>query len=273
LFLATILAMHSACAQPPELPEPPTLDNILQQLEDNLHHYDTHVPSFFCDEHVVSQVTPGSHTSDTVTDSTFRLKRTLNLDHSITFTESRDVKTVNGHPAGGGDISGPAILSGAFSGGLAIVSNSQKACMSYKLRPIRPNHPRDPYIVEFSTIATRVQPSPCLLQEDGSGRVFIDPATMQIKRMELIAPNHSLFFTGKTATGANIPPVIGTWSISIDYAPIQLGGQDFWLPTIIASSMTGHTVRTIWSFDAHYSNYHKLEVTSRIVPTTGADIP
>jgi len=24
--------------------------------------------------------------------------------------------------------------------------------------------------------------------------------------------------------------------------------------------------RTVWSFHAHYTNYHKFEVTSRIVP-------
>jgi hypothetical protein len=288
--LLCVLASFCTTSASAQQAETLTLDAVLERLEDNLHHYDSQIPSFLCDEHVESQVVPGTANQDTVTESTFRLKRDLKADHSTILNESRDVKTVNGRPATADELHGPSILSGAFSGGLAIVSLSQKACMSYKLKPIKTNRPNDLYAVEFATLPSRERPDYCLLQEDGKGRVFIDPATMQITRMELTAPNHVI--SSGNAAGQKSTSVIGPWVISVDYAPIQLGGQTFWMPTTITSTMThdqGVSVTlnsgrnrtssiegvnsTVWSFAASYSNYHKLEVTSRIVPTTDPPEP
>jgi hypothetical protein len=291
--LCIALAPLHAMAQ--KQTQPPTLDTILTALEENLHQYHSQVPSFLCDEHAESNVVPGTPNQDTVTDSVFRLKRDLRPDHSTVLAESRDIKTVNGRPASSDEISGPSILSGAFSGALAMVSLSQKACMNYKLRPIKASRGKDrtpaPYVVEFSTVPERLRPANCLLQEEGKGRVFIDPATMQITRMELTAPNH-LIAEARTADGQKALPILGPWEVSVDYTPVQLAAQTFWMPATIASIMThdqGVTVSlsgprtrvggveavnsTIWSFQATYRNYHKLEVTSRIVPTDDSPAP
>jgi hypothetical protein len=271
---AAILALLCFSSAPAQSSPPPTLDEILQQLEKNLHAYDAKVPSLFCNEHVVSRIDPSQLHGNTVTDSIFRLKRTANPDLSTHLEESRDIKSVDGRPATGETIYGPAILQGAFSGGVATVSLEQQACMSYKLEPIK--RAGKPYVVEFTSIYKRDHPPNCILQEDGHGRVFIDPATMQIKRMELTAPNHTMAYP-MDATGYTPPPVTGVWIITIDYAPVPLGGQTFWLPATVTSSMTGITPSmtrlspshsTTWSFNAHYTNYHKLEVTSRIVVPT-----
>ncbi len=245
--------------------DPLTIDDVLARLEDNLRHYDKDVPSFLCDEHVVSQVLPNRMNQDTVTDSVFRLKRTVESNRRVTLSESRDIKRVNGRAAKGDDLAGPSILSGAFSGGLAIVSVDQKACMGYKLRPIRPDRPNDPYVVEFASLPVREHPRDCLLQEEGEGRVVIDPASMQIKRMELTVPHHVLNFSGSTLDGRPIPPVSGVWTVSVDYATVLLGGRSFWMPSVITSNMAAVPGPTVWSFKAQYSNYHKLEVTTRIV--------
>lgn len=139
--------------------------------------------------------------------------------------------------------------------------------MRYKLEPIK--RAGKPYIVEFTSIYMREHPSNCLLEEDGYGRVFVDPTTMQIKRLEITAPNHTMVYP-RDASGYIPPPVTGKWIITIDYAPVLLGGQTFWLPETVTSSMSEAALshHTTWSFDAHYSNYHKLEVTSRIVVPT-----
>ena len=79
--------------------ETPTMHEILQRLQENLEQYDSGVPSFFADEHVVSRMVPDVHDQETVTDSVFRLKRTPHPDHTTTLEESREVKTVNGQPA------------------------------------------------------------------------------------------------------------------------------------------------------------------------------
>jgi hypothetical protein len=137
LLVYFTVALHLAPAQ--QAP-PPTLDEILLRLEGNLNHYDKQVPNFFCNEHVVSSLSYGQKHQSTVTDSVFRVVRAS----SGVLTESREIKAVNGTPANGEHIGGPAILSGVFKGGLDAVSLRQKACMSYTLQPIEPGHSDEP---------------------------------------------------------------------------------------------------------------------------------
>src|ERR1700761_17912 len=99
--------------------KPPTLDEILERLEVNLQSYKSTVPSFFCDEHLVSRMSPPWQ--ETVTDSTFRLRRVVVSDDALPLVASRDVKSVDGYAEAGEVLRGPAIVSGAFSGGYAVV--------------------------------------------------------------------------------------------------------------------------------------------------------
>ena len=62
--------------------------------------------------------------------------------------------------------------------------------MSYTLQPIDPEHPNQPYVIQFTTLPNAKQRPECALKEEGSGRVLVDPATMQVTRLELRAPNH-----------------------------------------------------------------------------------
>ena len=258
--LATLLALAL-----PIHAQPPTRDNILQQLESNLQHYDKDVPSLFCDEHVVSQVTPGLRNQNTVTDSVFRLKRILNRDHSNTLDESREVKTVNGHPPASKDeIEGPSVISGAFEGGLAVVSLGQRACMNYTLQRPKRNDPNAPYVITFSTVLTPENTANCLLQEKTTGRASIDPAAMQITHLELTTPHHTIIPESPYESA-----IKGQRVLTVDYSPIQLDGQTFWMPAVITSrsiSGAGTFHAIVWSFRATYRNFHRLEVTSRILP-------
>ncbi len=243
---------------------PPTLEEILTRLESNLTHYDQAVPSFFCDEHAVSTVEPGLRNQNTVTDSVFRLKRVGHRDHSSTLDESREVKTVNGKPATSEEMGGPSTISGAFEGGLAVVSLSQRACMRYTLE--RGNAKKLPasYVVRFATELTPENTADCLLQEKSQGRVLIDPATLQITHLELTTPRHTIIPASYYESA-----VVGERVLSVDYAPVGLDGQTFWMPAAITSRNTsgkGTFHSMVWSFKATYRNFHKLEVTSRIVP-------
>jgi hypothetical protein len=273
VLLCAIIVLQPALAQPAH---PPTLDDILLGLENNLHHYDTSIPSFFCDEHVVSQMFPAPASQNTVTNSVFRLKRSVNPDSTTSLDESREIKTVNGRPPTSQDIDGPSVLGGVFEGGLALVSINQKACMHYTLERIHPNRPQAPYIIRFATVDAAPRTDNCLLQEQGKGRVFIDPSTLQIKRMELTVPHHTIDSGHRTPGGYQFPPTIGQWVVSVDYAPVQLSGQTFWMPATITSHTSAGTNTfkpTFWSFVATYRDYHKLEVTSRIVPADGSTNP
>lgn len=241
----------------------PTLDEILGRLEANLNHYDKDLPSLFCDEHAVSAIEPGGPDQNTVTDSLFRLKRTAGPEHTSSLVESREIKSVNGKPAKTQDMEGPSLLSGAFEGGLAVVSVDQKVCMKYTLQRVKRN---EPYVVRFATAITPENSAACLLQEKSDGRALIDPASMQITHLELITPHHVIVHGSPYAS-----PVIGKRTLTVDYAPMVLGGQTFWLPSAISQRSIGDANTfhaTVWTYKANYRNCHRLEVTSRILPGT-----
>lgn len=237
----------------------PTLDEILERLEGNLNHYDRSLPSLFCDEHVESRVEPGRRNEDTVTDSTFRLKRIVNADHTTTLVDSREIRKVDGKPATSQHMKGPSMLSGAFEGGLAVVSLDQRECMKYTLERSKDQRPGEPYVIRFATLRDPANPADCLLQEKSKGQVFIDPASMEITHLELTTPRHVIIPGTWYASS-----VIGKRELTVDYAPVVLDGETFWMPSRIASrDASGWTT---WSFEASYRDYHRLEVKSRILP-------
>ena len=93
--------------------------------------------------------------------------------------------------------------------------------------------------------------------------------------LALISGLHAYLNVNWTSiTNDYLPPVIGERVITVDFAPVALGGETFWLPSSISSRDTGDANtfhRTTWTFRASYRNYHRLEVTSRILP--GSEAP
>jgi len=242
----------------------PTLGEILQRLEANLNHYDTHLPSLFCDEEVISKVEPGLPDQNTVTEAIFRLKRTSNSDGTTSLVESREIKNANGKAAAKQNIESPTLLEGAFEGGLAVVSVNQAACIHYTLQRGKKNRSTEPYIVRFATVLTSQDSARCLLAEKSTGVAVIDPASMEITHLEIRTPRHVIqpgYFYQSAVVGQRV--------ITVDYAPVSLNGETFWLPSRIDLQVTqgaGSFHKTVWSFHATYRNYHQLQVTSRIVP-------
>ena len=269
ISLVALLGFSSAWgAQRTKLP---TLNEILKRLDANLSHYDAAVPSLFCDEHVISsQMERNLPELNTVTDSIFLLKRTPKPDHTSMLVESREIRSVNGKPATSQHLDGPAQLSGVFEGGLAVVSLSQTACMSYTLQRIDRDSPAAPYVVRFETALTPQNSADCLLQEKSKGQVFIDPASMQVAHLEITTPRHVI--VPGNGYGS---PIVGRRELTVDYAPVLLGGKTFWMPSAITMRVVrdaGGFHMIAWSFRATYRNYHRLEVTSRIVPGSEAPV-
>jgi len=239
-----------------------TLEDILRALQANLESYDKNVPSFFCDEHAVSEMFPGTRRDVTVTDSVFRLKRVEDADHTTSFVESREVKSVNSGPVTSASPDPPAVIDGIFEGALAVVSASQQPCMHYELRK-----PKDgDIILDFKTADHPTQAKDCVLQEKAHGRAVIDAATLQIKRLEMTAPRHII----RDDRNQWAEPLKGEWVVSVNYAPVLLDRRTFWMPGAINSRVTSdpnsfHS-RT-WIFKGTYTNFHKLEVSSRVLPS------
>jgi hypothetical protein len=141
--------------------------------------------------------------------------------------------------------------------------------MNYTLERMKRNDAQAPIVVRFASVLTPENKGGCLLQENGRGQVFIDRATMQITRMELTTPHHTIIPGNEMGYGA----MVGEWALSVDYAPVVLDGKSFWMPATITSRTTsgrGSFHPIAWTFKASYGNFHKLEVTSRILPFSGA---
>jgi hypothetical protein len=238
----------------------PTLGEVLQRLEANLKAYDAGVPSLFCEEHVVSSRTePHERDLNTTTDSVFRLKRVPQGADTTMLQESREIKSVNGRPASSAVVGVPTLLTGIFEGGLAVVSVDQTSCMNYKLERRKSS---GEIVVSFATFLTLSNTADCFLQEKSKGRVVIDAASMQVKRLEIETPRH-VIDEGDEYEEAEV----GRRELTVDYAPVLLGTGTFWMPSAIGMRTTSGSSfdMTVWSFQATYRNYHKLEVTSRIL--------
>jgi VWFA-related protein len=264
----------------------PATDEILLRVWDNFAGYLSSIPNVFADEHVVSSVTTayndpsksGVHNSEldstitSVIDSIFRLKRVSTDGKTADLVESREIKYVDHHDAAKGQsLAGPAILIGAFSHAPNVLSPQLKDCYDYHVLPNMRHNPDVAALFLHAHVLVleyALKPSPpagaqCPVREQTTGRVFIDPSSMQIVRLEQQRPRHD--------EGAAHPIA---WSWTIDYARVTMDGKNFWLPRTIsskASSLDGGRYK--WSFLASYGNYHLMTVTSTILPASNHSKP
>jgi hypothetical protein len=230
-------AAASASAQNDATPraqpaDPTNLDSILQQLDANLHEYETGVPSFFCKEHALSELQLGADTSTyrrTVADSTFRVHRASDPGQPVQLEESRIVNTIDGKPQTDdtAKIDSPIAIFGVFSNALRMVSTPSHACFQYRLHPPRKGHGTDPIVIDFSSLPAKDRGADCQYFEKTSGKALIDPTSMRVVHLETRTTGHEI-----------LPGIHGDWDWSIDYSRIALNGKAFWLPSSIRSTAT-----------------------------------
>lgn len=238
-------------------PVDPAVDTVLQQMQAHLEEYRKTVPDLFCSEHVVSSVLARRMSSQTVTDSTFRLRKTLHEDGDVSFEETRRVVAVDGKTPLNQDeaLSGPAILSGVFSDGLRVVSHEVEGCYVYTVVPPRPGHAKDKMLVKFKEAARDARPYGCPPYEGTWGQATVDPVSLRTLRLEKTTPD-----------GQRMRNQALTWKWTIDYATVDMDGRTFWLPKTIHSTSQTENGDYAWSFDATYSRYHLFHAQTKIVP-------
>lgn len=262
LFLAGSLLITRSFAQQSTNPDTASteisLNDLLIRMQSNLADYLANVPSFFCDEHVDSDLQQrGAPRMKTVTESVFRLRRSTNPSGQQQFTESREIKTVNKQPAKGEDIHGPAIFSGAFTNAVSIVSLEMLHCYDYSVLPSARVGRVSALVVGFTLQESALSDKSCPSSERQTGRAYIDPRDFHLLRVETRIPNHE-------ANG-----ILTLWTWEIDYAPVSFDAKQFWLPKTISTKAEANDNRAVWSFTANYRNYHKLTVTSHIITDVG----
>jgi hypothetical protein len=268
----------------------PTLDEVLARLDENALAFRHHVPNFFCAEHVVSSFSYSSSLlgiKRTVTDTTFRLRRHTMPDKFVSLEESHAVRLIDGKPptAETENLGGPVVLTGVFSNGLNFVSTNESACFTYKMK-VQGHEEKKRITISFHDRPAEARAADCGPIRKVSGLITVDAATYRVLHAENTISRHEI-----------LPGVFGRWAWSIDYAPVLLGTQTFWMPKIIKSSATedpsdpftnsagagaaptrGGRVQALgavssndprtWSFVATYSDFHRTTVSARILPGT-----
>ena len=232
------------------------LDNLLSRIEANTEQYKASVPSFLCDEHIVSQeLYDGKLKHETTVDALFRVTRSTS--QTDTLDESREVTSIDGKPSTGRKINMPISFSGGFSGALAkFLSADHRQCFDYAPDPAAAA-PAGTAAFIFTTRETATRDPACAsIQPGTTGKFVIDSATVQVSHIERTVP----YPIGKDQG------VLST--ASVDFAPVALNGRSFWLPFTV-SAFTLETSKTnAFRFTAHYSNYHRFAANSTILPAT-----
>ncbi|MBS1799813.1 MAG: hypothetical protein JSS95_08315 [Acidobacteria bacterium] len=220
--------------------------------------YQTNVPNFFCDEHAISDIVLPNRrrTFRTTTDSIFSLQRAS--AGANTLSESREVKRVNGAPASGGSVQGPAIFTGAFSGALSVVSPEMARCYDYTLEGAGQLDMTPAISISYATRPSANKDPFCPGPEKESGIAWIDPVSFHLLRIEMRTPNHAMD-----------PGTRAMWTWAVDYAPVTFDNKEFWVPRAISTQARANDIPVVWSFAASYSNYHKLTVRSHIITDVG----
>jgi hypothetical protein len=252
-FLSLLACSIAVTAQTPQLD--PALDKLLSRVEANTEQYKASVPSFVCDEHIVSQeLSDGKLKHETTVDGLFRVTRPTS--QGGTLDESREVKAIDGRPSSSKKINMPISFSGGFSGALAkYLSAERRQCFDYEPGLSRLTPPGTAAFTFSARGAALKEPACASIQPGTIGKFVVDTATAQVTQIEREVP----YPVGKDQS------VIGT--ASVEFASIILGDKAFWLPTAISAS-TSETPKThAFRFTARYSNYHRFSASSTILPT------
>jgi hypothetical protein len=232
----------------------PSLDEILSHVEARTEQYKASVPSFLCDEHILSQeFHQGQLKHETTVDALFRVTRSASQTNPL--TESREIKAVNGKPSTSKKINMPISFTGGFSGALAkFLSADHRRCFDYRPDSSAKTSPGTAAFTFTAKETVAADPACASIQPQTTGKFVVDSVAMQVTHIERTVP----YPIGKD------PAVLGT--ASVEFAPFTLSGKLFWLPSTI-TAYTSETPKTnSFRFTASYSNYHRFSATSIILP-------
>ena len=223
-----------------------SLDELLSRMTANSDAYQSTAPSLSAEERLVSQkLSSGKVKKETRVRLTFRVLRLEG--ESNRFRESREFLEVDGKAVDGNrKITFPILFSGAFGNAIASFFSAQhRPCYSFELTP------GSEATLKISFTAKPVSESACQDVAPGlRGLAVIDKATSQIVHLERSIPAGSAEKMHRTPFA------------SIDYAPVDLGGERYWLPSAVEArdDKAGHR------FHAEYSGYKRFQATGDIVP-------
>jgi hypothetical protein len=237
----------------------PNLKQVLERVQSHVSEFEHGLPDFICDETITSrELWGGKAKHETVMESTFMGKQ-RKVENGTPFTESRQIRTIDGHPAAQGQqLIAPFLYGGGFSSTLdEIFARENAQYFKYKTAGTELLEGRTTAVVMFETRSGQKR----LLYRDlfgqrsylkGRGKAWIDLESMNIARLEL----HYL----------DPPASQGELAVAVDYAPVVINDKTFWMPRTVTAEQTipNPKVPVGGKYVAEYSNYHEFNVSHKI---------
>ena len=233
-----------------------TVAEILAQVQLNAGQFVRSLPDFVCDERVTSRGTHKGKVTQVVIESHF-----VGLQKKsgrMSYTETREINTVNGQPARKGQrFQGPFLFGGGFS---SILNQTFSPIFvpshTYKIAGEEMLRETDTLVMEFATKEGQKELyfdyfGKAVVQKD-TGKAWIDKGSLQVLKLE----RHYL----NVQKGES--PMLAT----VEYGEVRIDGKPFWMPSRVSAQQTFKGGDT-GEYLAEYSNYRKFEVSSGIVFT------
>ena len=260
LYMAHAIVFLVATLATAQEPAPSTQE-VLARARANIATTFATLPDVFCDEKIESsEIHNGKAKRERTFDSVITTRKLSTEDGRL--TENRDVRLIDGKPPKQGK---KYVLPFTLNGGFGILFNSflssaYDQCNTYRI--VEAGASEGNLIgLEVSRKVDSKQIVGCeTFLGSAVHRFWLDPASYGIQRIESIdqIPDGSRGF--KSFTGRN------------DFAMVQLGPRSYLLPASVRAMVTmepGSSEQL--SYEAHYSNCHKFEVTSDIVSGSGEE--
>lgn len=233
----------------------PAIDEILARVQTNTGQFVQSLPDFVCDERVTSKAVRRGKQLEVVIESHFvGLQKRAGRN---SYTETREVVSINGEPAKKGQKTrGPFLFGGGFSSILEITFSARSIpSHTYKIAADEIVRGKQVIVVEF---ATREDQKDLYFDSFGKtrlqhdvGKAWLDKDSLQVLRLE----RHYL------NVGEGQSPLISM----VEYSNVRIGDKTFWMPSTVTATQSDSKKTSQAEYRAVYTNYRKFEVSSGIV--------
>ncbi len=242
----------------PSGPQPESPDNLLREVRANVATYMATLPDLFCEERFTSKrFSDGHQTDSNTTVSTFRVLHPQGPRQSGKSLESRVVREIDGAAAHGNRIKGAYTLTGGFDAALLVLTSDSALCFDFrKAGPGAALTASDPAQLRMEFAGRTPLPAGCPSPDLGrTGEITLDARSKQVLQIRQTLPH-------PPGGGDKWGPLV--WTVT--FGPVNLGDRTFYTPASVRSELFRKGTSEYLQSIAEYSNYHKLEVSSRIVP-------
>ncbi len=244
---------NGAAAQPPTF----SVDTVLGAIQRNIAAYSSSLPAFSCVEQISSkEQRKGSVVREVQVVSDLHVKRAGPDNRSGSLAEIRDIHTINGKPEGHKDRLPklPLSIAGAFGDAfINLFDPALSSCYTYRIEQRGAKPDQQGLTLSVDAMAAAAAPTICArVAPAAHATVLLDPASFHILKITTEFPQ---------AQDGGYRDLV----IQYFYAPVTLANTQYLLPEVVTAEISKPNHRDSLHYQAHYSGYHKFDVTTRVI--------